>query len=106
LIAIVAQVPLAARELATRKIKGAEQISPAELEKKYEEGRQLLVTPDYISRSSLHGDSKYKKARQFLNLAPVVSSTPVMWRSRSLERRRDGACELGQAGLVLIAVRT
>ena len=59
----------------TAKTKGAEQISPAELEKKYEEARQLLVTPEYISRSSLHGDSKYKKARQFLNLAHVVSST-------------------------------
>ena len=75
MIALVAQVPLAAQERATAKTNGAEQISPAESEKKYEEATQFLVTPDYISRSSSDGDGEYKKAQQFLNMAPVVSST-------------------------------
>jgi len=54
----------------------AMRMSPAQLEKKYEQYTQLLVTPDYLPRKV--SDSDAREAKQFLSSVPVVALSPYV----------------------------
>jgi len=78
LMALIVRIASAGQARVDAETTGATQLSPAELEKKYEEVSQLLVTTDYRPRSFSDRDNKYEEAKQFLDMTPVVSSTPYV----------------------------